>query len=482
MDPSKTILICSRTSRSFSQRQPAQNFDCLVPSALNLGNSTPSGPSSPSFGVNVFRETSMDLGSGGGAVLFSVNPPSPLESDYCSDDQESILKTWHTDGTSNSKDLGTGWAHHAQGSIIFAPTLMDHGTRLSSSARAASSQPATTKLPKSSAKTPLTSSANLGKGSKRAQNRRSSAGEANRRTELYKTEMCISVSSGVPCRYGDNCQFAHSAQELNHVHRHPRYKTQLCTSFQSQGYCKYNDRCTFIHHLDEARIPLSPSIFRAGRSTNTTRSSSSSDSASASRVATPISSSKREQKSSERLRASSDPGIVYVGHSTGTTIDTVELTLNDNTKPNLAHLPTMCTPQTAPVPEIQNTLLSGGIQSSWASCLQDTCGVPFGHASEPFQERDTGLQFSHQASHVDFAPSSYYYTLSNVMRLTGSRPEHTAYPLATASTIGPSSVLQRTTAFTDGFQDSVDMDTEVDMEWYSSLGHFISTPQNEFTI
>ncbi|KAI8354816.1 hypothetical protein B0O80DRAFT_375869, partial [Mortierella sp. GBAus27b] len=55
-------------------------------------------------------------------------------------------------------------------------------------------------------------------------------------------------------RYGDNCQFAHSEEELNQVTRHPRYKTQMCTSFQNQGYCKYNDRCTFIHHPEEARV------------------------------------------------------------------------------------------------------------------------------------------------------------------------------------------------------------------------------------
>ncbi|ORZ22806.1 hypothetical protein BCR41DRAFT_302870, partial [Lobosporangium transversale] len=58
-------------------------------------------------------------------------------------------------------------------------------------------------------------------------------------------------------RYGDNCQFAHSTEELQYVTRHPRYKTQFCTSFQSQGYCKYNDRCTFIHHPEEARVPIS---------------------------------------------------------------------------------------------------------------------------------------------------------------------------------------------------------------------------------
>lgn len=71
----------------------------------------------------------------------------------------------------------------------------------------------------------------------------------------------ITYSHQYSDRYGDNCQFAHSVAELQHVNRHPRYKTQLCTSFQSQGFCKYNDRCTFIHHPEEARVPLSPSLF-----------------------------------------------------------------------------------------------------------------------------------------------------------------------------------------------------------------------------
>ncbi|KAI9235956.1 MAG: hypothetical protein BYD32DRAFT_356905, partial [Podila humilis] len=57
-------------------------------------------------------------------------------------------------------------------------------------------------------------------------------------------------------RYGDQCQFAHSKEELQHVNRHPRYKTQFCMSFQAHGYCKYNERCTFIHHPEEARVSL----------------------------------------------------------------------------------------------------------------------------------------------------------------------------------------------------------------------------------
>ncbi|KAF9582572.1 hypothetical protein BGW38_000045 [Lunasporangiospora selenospora] len=94
--------------------------------------------------------------------------------------------------------------------------------------------------------------------------------ESARKSELYKTEMCISVSEGVNCKYGDQCQFAHNKDELKHVERHPRYKTQFCTSFQRDGYCKYNDRCTFIHKAEEARITtgesgLSSTIPRAER-------------------------------------------------------------------------------------------------------------------------------------------------------------------------------------------------------------------------
>ncbi|KAF9908242.1 hypothetical protein EC991_010082 [Linnemannia zychae] len=186
-------------------------------------------------------DTAMDLGSGV-SVLFSVNPPSPAESELCSDDQEAIVRTWCTAGPSTEQLLGREDRARAH---VSCATQADSAT--------ASPTPMST----------ATVSSNIDlSGKKGVRGPRRGSSENNKKAELYKTELCISVHSGLVCKYGDNCQFAHSVAELQHVHRHPRYKTQLCTSFQSQGFCKYNDRCTFIHHPEEARVLISPSLFR----------------------------------------------------------------------------------------------------------------------------------------------------------------------------------------------------------------------------
>ncbi|KAF9282604.1 hypothetical protein BGZ88_010942 [Linnemannia elongata] len=185
-------------------------------------------------------DTGMDLGSGV-SVLFSVNPPSPIESDLCSDDQETIVRTWCTAGPSTEQLLGEDHSH-------------------ASSCDTSQVDVAITAATSSAASAGNLNGDSSGKNRTRVPRRGSS--ESNKKAELYKTELCISVHSGLVCKYGDNCQFAHSVAELQHVNRHPRYKTQLCTSFQSQGFCKYHDRCTFIHHPEEARVPISPSLFR----------------------------------------------------------------------------------------------------------------------------------------------------------------------------------------------------------------------------
>jgi len=43
---------------------------------------------------------------------------------------------------------------------------------------------------------------------------------------LYKTELCRSWEETGHCRYGSKCQFAHGADELRAVQRHPKYKTE----------------------------------------------------------------------------------------------------------------------------------------------------------------------------------------------------------------------------------------------------------------
>merc|ERR1711976_1006300 len=64
---------------------------------------------------------------------------------------------------------------------------------------------------------------------------------------LYKTELCRSFQETGNCRYGSKCQFAHGADELRPVLRHPKYKTEVCKTFVSYGSCPYGKRCRFIH-------------------------------------------------------------------------------------------------------------------------------------------------------------------------------------------------------------------------------------------
>lgn len=75
------------------------------------------------------------------------------------------------------------------------------------------------------------------------------AAAAARRVDLrrYKTELCRSFAETGQCRYGLKCQFAHGADELRPLARHPRYRTELCHSFHVNGFCPYGSRCNFIH-------------------------------------------------------------------------------------------------------------------------------------------------------------------------------------------------------------------------------------------
>ncbi|CAO3564759.1 unnamed protein product [Mortierella alpina] len=466
----------ARNRRSASQRQTPLKFSRPGPGALDLSKDTCSGAasSSPAYGVSGLRDTSMDLGSGGGAVLFSVNPPSPLESEYYSDEQESILRTWHTDEASTFDVLGADESYRNRDPVTFEPAAMDHGIKVSQGARSTQSKSlksAVTSLPTGSVET-------MSKGSKRAQGRRSSTGEPSRKTELYKTEMCISVSSGVPCRYGDNCQFAHSTQELNHVNRHPRYKTQLCTSFQRQGYCKYNDRCTFIHHLEEARTPLSPSISRTCRSsTSTWSSSSSSGSTSDSRVVTPVPSGKRESRS-ERQRAKSDPGIAFKDPLV--MVEKSSSLVFADSSPPQAFVSQMSSVPTLPAPEGCTRLLEGS-DLSWAMFLRRNCVRTMGY-SEDYTQDGGGIHTSPRL-HFAISPQSSSYLNSTPVLCQGL--EEAAFGPDKATAVGRSSLLGNSPSAADVNVRSAECDEaelEVDMEWYSSLGHFISTPQNDFAI
>ncbi|KAG1152327.1 hypothetical protein G6F37_000515 [Rhizopus arrhizus] len=64
---------------------------------------------------------------------------------------------------------------------------------------------------------------------------------------LYKTELCRNWEETGQCRYGTKCQYAHGAQDLREIERHPKYKTQKCRTFHKTGSCPYGARCTFRH-------------------------------------------------------------------------------------------------------------------------------------------------------------------------------------------------------------------------------------------
>lgn len=65
--------------------------------------------------------------------------------------------------------------------------------------------------------------------------------------------MCRPFEEAGECKYGEKCQFAHGAQELRNLQRHPKYKTELCRTFHSSGFCPYGPRCHFVHNVEEAR-------------------------------------------------------------------------------------------------------------------------------------------------------------------------------------------------------------------------------------
>ncbi|SJX61733.1 uncharacterized protein SRS1_12717 [Sporisorium reilianum f. sp. reilianum] len=54
----------------------------------------------------------------------------------------------------------------------------------------------------------------------------------NRKSELYKTEMCRNWEEKGYCFYKDRCQFAHGPSELRPVVRDPRWKTKPCKRFR----------------------------------------------------------------------------------------------------------------------------------------------------------------------------------------------------------------------------------------------------------
>ncbi|XP_056905826.1 mRNA decay activator protein ZFP36L1 isoform X2 [Takifugu flavidus] len=81
----------------------------------------------------------------------------------------------------------------------------------------------------------------------------SSASSVSSSSSRYKTELCRSFTESGFCKYGGKCQFAHGAEELRDLNRHPKYKTEPCRTFHTIGFCPYGVRCHFVHNGDEEK-------------------------------------------------------------------------------------------------------------------------------------------------------------------------------------------------------------------------------------
>jgi hypothetical protein len=74
-----------------------------------------------------------------------------------------------------------------------------------------------------------------------------------------KTEMCKNMVHFGECKFGENCSFAHSVNELQKKKHVPsNYMTKLCQQFHDPeiGYCNYGERCQFLHSVYDRRKPI----------------------------------------------------------------------------------------------------------------------------------------------------------------------------------------------------------------------------------
>lgn len=81
----------------------------------------------------------------------------------------------------------------------------------------------------------------------------SSTSSVSSSSSRYKTELCRSFTESGFCKYGGKCQFAHGAEELRDLNRHPKYKTEPCRTFHTIGFCPYGVRCHFVHNGEEEK-------------------------------------------------------------------------------------------------------------------------------------------------------------------------------------------------------------------------------------
>ncbi|KAF9931123.1 hypothetical protein FBU30_010743 [Linnemannia zychae] len=457
-------------------------------------------PLKSELNIPLFTDTAMDLESDA-LVLFSVHPPSPIESDLCSDDQEALVRTWSTSGPTTEQLLGKG---HTGELCTTSGKSINSATPYS-----ASEQDNSNKHVNGTVDSP----------DKKIRNLRQR--ENNKKAELYKTELCISVHTGLVCKYGDNCQFAHSVAELQHVNRHPRYKTQLCTSFQNQGSCKYNDRCTFIHYPEEARVPISPSLFRknvsshiahpAPRQTPNTLITKQNSSACA-----PVARSKSTMAASnmqyaefnkggiDRARSMSEPCISsYMGSSFN-----MQQTLNmkdheqgingsryadsmaasiDIDNPVVQHAHTVLT---MPMPNDPFQSIQQGQQESipFAMKRRRRMAICYPSDGSPSQSRDIFDLLPHYNEHGMFDPDLAGLRPRNIVCPPWLTPDSIWQPinkLALGSHPNPNKSQNSTWDQDQIIPEShqpVAVESACDDEWISTLGRYIATPQNDFEI
>lgn len=146
-----------------------------IPRALSLvDTSTPALSIQESSG-----DTSMDLG---GAVIFCVNPPaSPQSSDTYSEDQDAFHQAWCTsyDNPAPAVSSSPRDSFTQRGLAQFSPS----------------------RCPEAPKNTDIGLTADQANSTKKPQgSRRSSLAENSRKSELYKTELCVSLTSGLPCK------------------------------------------------------------------------------------------------------------------------------------------------------------------------------------------------------------------------------------------------------------------------------------------
>lgn len=172
-------------------------------------------------------DTCMEVES---AVLFNVNPPSPQGSDYYSDEQDTILRTWQTGGGPLVEPLQYphSMPHHLaekgycgiitsyEYAASFDPDSINTLAKNSAQSTDMSFVPYQGPGQDHRPPPPLRGSPGAvggfraGEGSsnpppgyprKGQPSGRRGPGESSRKSELYKTELCISLSTGNPCRY-----------------------------------------------------------------------------------------------------------------------------------------------------------------------------------------------------------------------------------------------------------------------------------------